>query len=58
MDVCHFSFEDYRKLKVKLNLPGGQKVSAVTLSYIDQLWRSVAEEFDLPNSCHPLYSDG
>ena len=46
--VCDFSFEDYCKLKVKLNLPKGRKVSAVTLSYVDQLWRSLAEEFDLP----------
>ena len=43
--VRDFSFEDYRKLKVKLNLPEGQKVS---LSHVDQLWRSLAEEFDLP----------
>ena len=43
--LCHFSFEDYCKLKVKLNLPEGRKVS---LSHVDQLWRSLAEEFDLP----------
>ena len=46
--IQDFSFEDYRKLKVKLNLPEGRKLSAVTLSYVDQLWRSLAEEFDLP----------
>ena len=46
--VRDFSFEDYRKLKVKLNLPEGRKLSAVTLSHVDQLWRSLAEEFDLP----------
>ena len=43
--VRDFSFEDYRKLKVKLNLPEDHKVS---LSHVDQLWRSLAEEFDLP----------
>ena len=40
-----FSFEDYCRLKVKLNLPEGWKVS---LSHVDQLWRSLAKEFDLP----------
>ena len=46
--VRDLSFEDYRKLKIKLNLPAGRKLSAVTLSYVNQLWRSIAEEFDLP----------
>ena len=44
--VDSFTFKDYRKLKLKLKL--NRKVSAVTLSYVDELWRSVAEEFDLP----------
>ena len=41
-----FTLKDYRKLKLKLKL--NRKVSAVTLSYVDELWRSLAEEFDLP----------
>ena len=43
--VRDFSFEDYRKLKVKLNMPECQKLS---LSFVDKLWRSLAKEFDLP----------
>ena len=43
--VHDYSFEDYRRLKVKLNLPESRKVS---LSHVDQLWRSLAKEFDLP----------
>ena len=42
-----FTLKDYCKLKLKLNL-GNRKVSAMTLSYVDELWRSLAEEFDLP----------
>ena len=41
-----FTLKDYHKLKLKLKLD--RKVSAVTLSYVDELWRSLAEEFDLP----------
>ena len=41
-----FTLKDYRKLKLKLKLD--RKVSAITLSYVDELWRSLAEEFDLP----------
>ena len=41
-----FTLKDYRKLKLKLKLD--RKVSAVTLAYVDELWRSLAEEFDLP----------
>ena len=41
--VQDFTFKEYRKLKVKLNLK--RKVS---LSYVDKLWRSLAKEFDLP----------
>jgi hypothetical protein len=41
-----FTLKDYRKLKLKLKID--RKVSAVTLSYVDELWRSLAEEFDLP----------
>ena len=41
-----FTLQDYRKLKLRLKLD--RKVSAVTLSYVDELWRSLAEEFDLP----------
>ena len=44
--VDSFTLKDYRKLKLKLKL--NRKVSAVTLSYVDKLWRSLAEEFDLP----------
>ena len=42
-----YTLKDYRKLKLKLKLD--RKVSAVTLSYVDELWRSLAEEFDLPS---------
>ena len=41
-----FTLKDYRKLKLKLKI--NRKVSAITLSYVDELWRSLAEEFDLP----------
>ena len=41
-----FTLKDYRKLKLKLKID--RKVSAVTLNYVDELWRSLAEEFDLP----------
>ena len=44
--VNSFTLQDYRKLKLRLKLD--RKVSAVTLSYVDELWRSLAEEFDLP----------
>ena len=37
-----------KKLKLKLNL-GNRKVSSLTLSYVDELWRSLAEQFDLPS---------
>ena len=47
LPVDMFTLKDYRKLKLKLNL-GNRKVSAMTLSYVDELWRSLAEEFDLP----------
>ena len=46
LPVDSYTFKDYRKLKVKLKID--RKVSAVTLSYVDELWRSLAEEFDLP----------
>ena len=46
LPVHSFTLKDYRKLKLKLKLD--RKVSAVTLSYVDELWRSLAEEFDLP----------
>ena len=36
----------YRRLKVVLNLD--RKLSEISLSYVDKVWRSVAEEFDLP----------
>ena len=47
LPVHTFTLKDYRKLKLKLNL-GNRRVSAMTLSYVDELWRSLAEEFDLP----------
>ena len=46
LPVHTFTLNDYRKLKLKLKIE--RKVSAVTLSYVDELWRSLAEEFDLP----------
>ena len=46
LPVDAYTFKDYRKLKVKLKID--RKVSAITLSYVDELWRSLAEEFDLP----------
>ena len=48
LPVDIYKVADYRKLKVKLNL-GQRKLSAITLSYVDELWRSLAEEFDLPS---------
>ena len=41
-----FTLKDYRRLKLKLKL--NRKVSTVTLSYVDELWRSLAKQFDLP----------
>ena len=49
-----FTLKDYRKLKLKLKLD--RKVSAVTLSYVDELWRSLAEEFDLPSLTAVIHS--
>ena len=46
LPVHTFTLKDYRTLKLKLKLD--RKVSAITLSYVDELWRSLAEEFDLP----------
>ena len=46
--VKTYTLKDYRRLKLTLNL-GQRKVSALTLSYVDELWRSLAEEFDLPS---------
>jgi hypothetical protein len=37
----------YRKLKVKLKLD--KKITELTLSYVNTLWESLAEEFDLPS---------
>ena len=48
LPVDTYTLKDYRRLKVTLNL-GQRKVSALTLSYVDELWRSLAEEFDLPS---------
>ena len=48
LPVEAYTFKDYRRLKVTLNL-GQRKISALTLSYVDELWRSLAEEFDLPS---------
>ena len=47
LPVGTFTLKDYHKLKLRLNL-GNRKVSAMTLSYVDELWRTLAEEFDLP----------
>ena len=47
LPVDTYKLADYRKLKLKLNL--GRKLSAIALSYVDELWRSLAEEFDLPS---------
>ena len=47
LQVDIYKVADYRKLKVKLNL--GRRLSAIALSYVDDLWRSLAEEFDLPS---------
>ena len=47
LPVHTYTVKDYRKLKLKLKIE--RKVSAVTLSYVDELWRSLAEEFDLPS---------
>ena len=47
LPVNTYTLKDYRQLKLTLNL--GRKISALTLSYVDELWRSLAEEFDLPS---------
>ena len=54
LPVHKFSLKDYRKLKLKLKLD--RKVSAMTLSYVDDLWRSLAEEFDLPSLTAVIHS--
>ena len=48
LPVDTYTLKDYRRLKMTLSL-GQRKVSALTLSYVDELWRSLAEEFDLPS---------
>ena len=52
--VKSFTLQDYRKLKLRLKLD--RKISAVTLSYVDELWRSLAEEFDLPSLTAVIHS--
>ena len=37
----------YRKLKIKLKLD--KKITELTLIYVNTLWQSLAEEFDLPS---------
>ena len=37
----------YRKLKIKLKLD--KRITELTLSYVNKLWQSLAEEFDLPS---------
>ena len=54
LPVHTFTLKDYRKLKVELKLD--RKVSAMTLSYVDELWRSLAEEFDLPSLTAVIHS--
>ena len=54
LPVHTYTLKDYRKLKLKLKLD--RKVSAVTLSYVDELWRSLAEEFDLPSLTAVIHS--
>ena len=49
-----FTLEDYQELKLKLKL--NRKVSAMTLSYVDELWRPLAEEFDLPSLTAVIHS--
>ena len=46
LPVETYTVKDYRKLKLKLKID--RKISVLTLSYVDELWRSLAEEFDLP----------
>ena len=54
--VHNLSFMDYRKLKMKLELPVFRKLSAVTLSDVDELWRSLAQDLDLPCLTAVLHS--
>ena len=54
LPVDTYTLKDYRQLKVTLNI--GRKISAVTLSYVDELWRSLAEEFDLPSLTAVIHS--
>ena len=39
---------EYRKIKVVLNLD--RRISDVSLDYVHNLWRSFAEEYDLPSA--------
>ena len=54
LPVDTYTLKDYRQLKVTLKI--GRKISAVTLSYVDELWRSLAEEFDLPSLTAVIHS--
>ena len=54
LPVNTFTLKDYRKLKITLKLD--RKVSAMTLTYVDELWRSLAEEFDLPSLTAVIHS--
>jgi hypothetical protein len=38
----------YRKLKVTLKLDRKTKLSDITMSYVDTLWKSLIDEFNLP----------
>ena len=55
LPVDTYKMADYRKLKLTLNL-GNRKLSAIALSYVDDLWRSLAEEFDLPSLTAVIHS--
>jgi hypothetical protein len=54
LPVDTYTLKDYRQLKVTLNI--GRKISKFTLSYVDELWRSLAEEFDLPSLTAVIHS--
>ena len=54
LPVHTLTLKDYRRLKLKLKL--SRKVSAVTLSYVDELWRSLAKKFDLPSLTAVIHS--
>lgn len=45
--LCRYDVKDYRMLRVKLKMQ--RSISEISLKYVQDLWNSFAEEFELPS---------